>query len=112
MSKRDLYRVRVTAIISGWATYNIPEGDKIRHFVDGSADVAWDLSTVRDLEHHEAEYEYTYDTAEDDALFDAADCGGDCEVEDASSPDTRAPYPLVDAETEEVAPDNDDRFPF
>jgi hypothetical protein len=103
MSKRDQYRVRVTALVSGWATYDIPEGDKIRHFVDGSSEVEWDLSTVRDFEYHEAEYEQTYDSN---------DCWGDCDVEDASNLETRAPYPLVDAETEEVAPDNDDGFPF
>jgi hypothetical protein len=100
MSKRDQYRVHVTALVSGWATYNIPEGDKIRHFVDGSSEVEWDLSTVRDFEHHEAEYTHT---------FDSEDCWGDCEIEDASSPDTRAPYPRTDDDT---APDNDDGFPF
>ena len=101
MSRRDLYRVRFTAIVSGWATYNIPEGDKIRHFVDGSSEVDWDLSTIRDLEAHEAEYEYTYD--------DGEDCSGGCEVEDADGPDSRAPYPVTDAPT---ADDNDDGPPF
>jgi len=101
MSRRDLYRVRFTAIVSGWATYNIPEGDKIRHFVDESPEVAWDLSTIRDLDAHEAEYEYTYD--------DGEDCDGGCGVEDADGPDARAPYPRKDDDT---APDNDDGFPF
>ena len=101
MSKRDLYRVRFTAIVSGWATYDIPEGDKIRHFVDGSSEVEWDLSTVRDLEAHEAEYDHTYD--------DGEDCSGGCEIEDAAGPDTCAPYPRADGGP---PPDNDDGFPF
>jgi hypothetical protein len=103
MSLRDTYRVRVTAIITGWAEYNIPEGDKIRHFVDGSSEVEWDLSTVRDFEYHEAEFEYTYGDE---------DCDNECGIEDKDGPDARAPYPLVDAETEEAAPDNDDGPPF
>ena len=105
MSKRDLYRVRVTAIITGWAEYNIPEGDKIRHFVDGSSEVEWDLSTVRDFEYHEAEFEYTHGDEGDE------DCDTGCAIEDKDGPDARAPYPREER-TEEVAFGPDDEFPF
>lgn len=66
MSKRDIYTVKHTAIITGWATYSIPEGDKIRHFVDGSADIEWDFDSVRDIEFGDAEFSHTEDDGEDD----------------------------------------------
>lgn len=66
MSKRDIYTVKHTAIITGWATYSIPEGDKIRHFVDGSADIEWDFDSVRDIEMGDAEFSHTDDDGEDD----------------------------------------------
>jgi hypothetical protein len=100
MSKFDTYRVKFTAIITGWANYAIPEGEKIGHFVDEGADIEWDLSTVRDIEAHDHEYEGGYDDG---------DCEDGCEVEDADGPDARAPYPQTDDDT---APDNDDGFPF
>jgi len=53
----DIYSVKYTAIITGTATYAIPEGEKISHFVDGdAASVQWDLSTIRDVEIHDSEY--------------------------------------------------------
>jgi hypothetical protein len=103
MSKCHQYAVKFTAIVTGWAHYEIADGENIRDHIDGSSDIEWDFSSVRDVEMHDAEYQHT---------FDSEDCWGDCDVEDASNLETRAPYPLVDAETEEVAPDNDDGFPF
>jgi hypothetical protein len=103
MSKRDIYLVKYTAIITGWAEYNIPEGDKIKHFVDGSSEVEWDLSTVRDFEVHETEFLHTTDDGEDD-------CDNGCAVEDKDGPDTRAPYPRE--ESTEVTFGPDDEFPF
>jgi hypothetical protein len=106
MSLRDTYRVRVTAIVSGWAHYYCPAGDKISHFVDDTAEVTWDLSTVRDFEYHEADYEGTFDNGDEDA---DDDCPGGCDIEDADGPDARAPYPRS---SEDTPPDNDDGPPF
>lgn len=77
MSKRDIYTVKYTAIVTGHATYSIPEGDKISHFVDGSAEVEWDVSTVRDLEAHEAEFSHSEDDGEDTDCGWEAGCDGD-----------------------------------
>lgn len=66
MSKRDIYTVRHTAIISGWSTYSIPEGDKIRHFVDGSSEIEWELDSVRDIEMGDTEFSHTEGDGEDD----------------------------------------------
>jgi len=101
MSVYDCYRVKFTAVVTGWANYAIPEGDKIRHFVDDGADIEWDLSTVRDIEAHDHEFEGSYDNGED--------CSDGCGVEDADGPDARAPYPRTDDDT---APEIEDLFWF
>lgn len=59
MSRRDIYTVAYTAIVSGRATYAIPEGAKIHHFVDGGSEITWDFATVRDFEVGDAIYLYT-----------------------------------------------------
>jgi hypothetical protein len=100
MSTYDCYRVKFTAIITGWANYAIPEGDNIGHFVDSCASIEWDLSTVRDIEAHDHEFDGTYEDG---------DCSDGCEVEDADGPNARAPYPRSD---EATVPDNDDDCPF
>jgi len=100
MKAVDVYRVKYTAIVTGWATFAIPHGEKVGHFVDGSETIDWDMSTIRDIEVHDDEFLYS----EDDV-----DCSGGCEVEDADGPDSRAPYPVTDAPTEG---DNDDGPPF
>lgn len=97
MSKFDLYRVRFSAIVYGFANYAIPKGEKFRDYFDkDSADIEWDMSTLRDIESHEY-YE--------EGDWDDPDCSDGCSVEDADGPDARAPYPRTDDDT---APDNDD----
>ena len=73
MSKRDIYTVHVTAIISGVATYSCPEGDKIRHFVDGSAEIRWDLDSVDDIEIGDAEFSHTDDGEDDEPTVEVVE---------------------------------------
>ena len=66
MSKRNVYTVNVTAIISGVATYSCPEGAKIWDHVDGSADIHWDLDSVDEIEFHNAELSHTEESGLDE----------------------------------------------
>lgn len=78
MSKRDIYTVKYTAVVTGHATHSIPEGDKIS--LDGYAKVEWDVSTVRDLEAHEAEFSHSEDDG-DDPCGEDTDCEWDAGCE-------------------------------
>jgi hypothetical protein len=47
MSKRMcVYAVHYTAVIHGTAYYTIPEEEKLKHFLDGSADIDWKLDSI------------------------------------------------------------------
>jgi hypothetical protein len=98
MSNRDIYTVKYTALVSGWASYSIPEGDKIRHFVDGSSEIEWDFDSVRDIEMGDTEFSHT----EDDGEYD-----GEEEVEDNDGSATREEQ-SVEGSTFTA----DDIFPF
>ena len=52
---REVYAVHYTAVIHGTAYYTIPEGEKLKHFVDGSADIEWNMSTIERVEAHGSE---------------------------------------------------------
>jgi hypothetical protein len=65
MSKRDVYVVHYTAVVSGVAYYSIPEEEKLKHFLDGSADIEWNLDSVRNIEMGDAEFSYTDDEGDE-----------------------------------------------
>lgn len=47
---KDVYAVRYTAIVHGTAYYTIPADEKLKHFVDGSAEIEWDFDDLRNIE--------------------------------------------------------------
>jgi hypothetical protein len=63
MARSDVYVIHYTAVIHGTAYYRIPEGDKLKHFVDGSSEIEWNMSTIERIEAHDEEW---VDTVGDD----------------------------------------------
>lgn len=53
---KDVYVVHYTAVVHGMAHYYIPEGDKLKHFVDGSAVIEWNFEDLRNIEAHDYEH--------------------------------------------------------
>jgi hypothetical protein len=54
--RRDIYVVHYTAVVHGRAYYSIPEGEKLKHFVDGSSEIEWDMHTIERVEAHDNEW--------------------------------------------------------
>lgn len=52
---KDVYAVHYTAVVRGVAYYIIPEDEKLKHFVDGSAEIEWNLDDLRDIEAGDSE---------------------------------------------------------
>ena len=53
---KDVYVIHYTAVIHGTAYYRIPEGDKLKHFVDGSAEIDWNFEDLHNIEAHDSEH--------------------------------------------------------
>lgn len=73
MSRRNVYTVNVTAIISGVATYSCPEGAKVWDHVDGSSEIHWDLDSVDEIEFHNAELSHTEGDDEEGPTVEVAE---------------------------------------
>ena len=56
---RDYYVLHYTAVIHGKAYYSCPGEDKIKHFIDGSSDIEWNLESVERIEEGEVEFLYS-----------------------------------------------------
>jgi hypothetical protein len=52
---KDVYVVHYTAVVHGVAYYTIPEEEKLKHFVDGSAEIEWNFDDLRNIEVHDSE---------------------------------------------------------
>jgi hypothetical protein len=53
---KDVYAVHYTAVVHGTAYYYIPEGEKLKHFMDGSSDIEWDFAELRNVETGDIEH--------------------------------------------------------
>lgn len=76
--RRDIYVVHYTAVIQGKAYYTIPEGEKLKHFVDGSAEIEWDFDNIDNIEAHDNEW--------------VDSVGGDDDVVVQTDPDADIPF--------------------
>lgn len=68
MSNQDHYVVNYTAVIHGKAYYSCPAEDKIKHFIDGSSDIEWNLESVERIEAGDVEFIYTDEDMESEPV--------------------------------------------
>lgn len=63
---RAVYSVPYKATIRGHAIYTCDEEDKIKHFIDGTSEIEWDLSSIENVEMNIDDVQWIETVADED----------------------------------------------
>ena len=74
--RMNVYAVHYTGVVTGTAYYTIPEEEKLKHFLDGSAPIEWKMDDVQRVEVHDTEI---IDTIDEEATEEVPTFGPDDE---------------------------------